>query len=67
LEFGEKFFLDFNLIIAIYLGYIILSANITIVIALKALFHPTGIVIELVLVYMAILYYPNIDYGIGHF
>ena len=53
--------------IAVYLGCVVLSADVAVVVTAKVLFHSIGAVIELVLVYMAILYHPSIDYSISHF
>ena len=54
-------------IIAACLGCVTLSADVTVVIAAEALFHPAGAIVELALVYMAVPYHPSVDNGIGHF
>jgi hypothetical protein len=54
-------------IIAISLGYIILSANITIIIVVEALFHSISIVIKLILIYLTIPYQFYINNYISYF
>ena len=54
-------------IIAVNLGYIILSTNITIIIIVEALFNPKGAIIELALIDITILCYSYIDNGISYF
>ena len=54
-------------IIATNLGYIILSANITIIIAVEALLDPIGAIIELALIDITVLCYSYIDNGINYF
>jgi hypothetical protein len=54
-------------IIAAYLECAILSADVTIIIALEILFNPIGAVVELVLVYIAVLYHSSIDSSVGLF
>jgi hypothetical protein len=53
--------------IAVYLGYVILSANVAIIVVAKVLLHPIGTVIELVDVDLSVLYYPSIDNSVSYF
>ena len=53
--------------IAAKLGCVALSADVTVVVAAEALFHPAGAVIELALVYVAIQCHSSVDDGIGYF
>lgn len=53
--------------IAAYLGCATLSADVAVMVAPKALFHPAGAVIKLTLVDLAIPYHSGIDDGVGHF
>jgi len=53
--------------IATNLRCVTLSADVTIIVAAEALFHPAGAIIELALVDMAVPYHSGIDDGVGHF
>lgn len=54
-------------VIAANLGCVILSSDITVIVVAEALLHSIGAVIELALVYLAILCHPRVDCGISHF
>jgi len=53
--------------IAACLGCATLSADVTVVVAPEALFDPAGAVVELALVYVAVLYYSSIDSSVSLF
>ena len=53
--------------IATYLGCATLSANVTIIVAVEALFYPIGMIIELALVNMAILHHSSVNDSVSHF
>ena len=58
--------MQFGTIVAC-LGSITLSANVTVMVAPEALFHPVGTVVELALMHLAFLHYPRVNNGIGGF
>ena len=53
--------------IAACLGCATLSADVTVMVAPKALFYPAGAVVKLTLVNFAVPYHSGIDDGVGHF
>ena len=53
--------------IAARLGNVAFSADVAIVIAARALFHPAGAVVQLTLVNLSLPCHPGIDDGVGHF
>lgn len=52
-------------VIAANLGRVILSADVAVIIVTKALLHSACAVVELALMYLALLCYSGIDYGIS--
>lgn len=52
--------------VAANLGYVILSANMAIVVVTEALLHSVCVVIELALMYLALPCYSGIDYSISY-
>lgn len=53
--------------IAVRLGCVVLSADVTVVVALEALLYPAGAVVELALVYLPILCHSSVDDSVGYF
>jgi hypothetical protein len=52
--------------IVIDLGYVILGADITVVIIAEVLFDSIGAVVKLILVDLTVLYYPGVDNDVSH-
>ena len=61
------FYLILIRIVAAYLKYVILSADMIVIIAAEALLNSADAVIELILIYLAVLYYSGVDNSVSLF